>query len=355
MRALLFSLAIVLSFEAQAQNKKPKEEPEEVSPVKVLSEEGAKKFKEGKYPEAIVFFQQAYTIENNPGFLWNIAICNLKLGKIDTARSYLDLVLIGTAPDSERYQQAKELLDKLDTAELEAKSQETLQPIERLRKGDPAEIKKLADEGNQMFQEQKYQDALSLYQKAYSLDSRPSFLFSIGRCHSMLEEWTAAKDTYHLVLVLLKESDPMYQKAAEYHKEAEEKLMSAPKRVLAEEPKPPTESFKPIKRPPPVRVLYGVSAASFVLGAASLTTGATYLATSPRLAILSETSVGKIAATKSIARNNTLGAIYLGASGVLIAAGVGSRIAANLLDKKLSIKNATLSANANQVLLTVRY
>src|SRR5262245_22339561 len=67
--------------------------------VKAQADAGLAQYKAGDYEQALSSFQQAYALEQNPGFLLNIGLCQGKLGRYEEAKQSYRAYLTKTPPD----------------------------------------------------------------------------------------------------------------------------------------------------------------------------------------------------------------------------------------------------------------
>jgi tetratricopeptide (TPR) repeat protein len=339
---------------AKAQSKKEKNPPNvSVSPVKVMADTGNQKFQEKNYPEAIVFFQQAYQLENNPGFLMNIALCYSKLEQWDNAKATYEAVLAGTSSENPLHQKAQEKLDELQKPE-PSKKIDVVKTLDAVVLGksdaDTNAAKVFADEGNQKFKENQFQEAAELFRKAYTLDNRPGLLFNIGLCYSKLEQWSLAKDTYRLVIAVTEETNPMHQKSAEYLKEAEDKIAAAPRAKIVDEVVP---IQLPEKRPTSVRLLYGSSTAAALFSGTfgSLALLSLYR-TSREISDNIEITLGKVSGIDSTEKFRDQSLLFGTAAVIFLAASVSTRVAGKRIEQQTKV---SVNASNKQVFLVVRY
>src|SRR4051812_10098607 len=79
-----------------------------------LFREGRIAFDKGDYPKACAKFEASQKSDPAVGTLLNLAVCEEKLGRIETARPHLHEVLSQLGPKDDRRAFAKGLLDKVE-------------------------------------------------------------------------------------------------------------------------------------------------------------------------------------------------------------------------------------------------
>jgi tetratricopeptide (TPR) repeat protein len=126
---------------------------------------------------------------------------------------------------------------------------------------DRAELAARVEQANKLYQKQKYQEALPIYQDIYIQTKEPTMLFSMGQCYRNLKQLPEAAESYRSFLQSAPPESEFVPIAQQLLQEVESQL---PK-----EQKPPKDKKK-------IHPLYlgavGVGALSLGVGATSLTT-----------------------------------------------------------------------------------
>lgn len=110
MRARLFALLLAL-VPATAHAQRPP--AEDIARARALDQQGAKAYGEGRYNDAIRYFNEAYRLGGPPFEIWNVAKCHLKLDQPEDAANTLEkyLALPNLPPDDRA--EAQKQLDEL--------------------------------------------------------------------------------------------------------------------------------------------------------------------------------------------------------------------------------------------------
>lgn len=107
MRRFLLVLALlVVALPASAQ-------PKDLTRARERDREGAKAYGEGRYADAIRFFDEAHRLGGPPFELWNIAKCHLRLDQPEQAAEYLERYLATPNLPKEDREEATAQLDQL--------------------------------------------------------------------------------------------------------------------------------------------------------------------------------------------------------------------------------------------------
>jgi hypothetical protein len=86
---------------------------DDLSRARVLDGEGVKAFQEGRYNDAIRFFEEAHRLGGPPFELWNIAKCHLRLDQPEQAAEMLERYLSTKDLPPDDRKEASEQLDEL--------------------------------------------------------------------------------------------------------------------------------------------------------------------------------------------------------------------------------------------------
>jgi opacity protein-like surface antigen len=97
-RALLFIVACTLTLTPSVVHAEPRPDPraratDDLTRARVLDREGAKAYSEGRYNDAIRFFEEAHRLGGPPFELWNIAKCHVQLDQPEQAAEVLERYL----------------------------------------------------------------------------------------------------------------------------------------------------------------------------------------------------------------------------------------------------------------------
>lgn len=99
-RALPVALAGALLSCQEAGDARPVRDPGSLSPLEgdrasalALDRDGARAYTEGRYADAILYFEAAYRLGAPPVELWNVARCHLKVGDGEAAARFLQRYL----------------------------------------------------------------------------------------------------------------------------------------------------------------------------------------------------------------------------------------------------------------------
>jgi hypothetical protein len=108
LRSFLLALAIVLAVTpASARGK------DDLARARVLDGEGVKAFQEGRYNDAIRFFEEAHRLGGPPFELWNIAKCHLRLDQPELAAEVIERYLTTKDLPPDDRKEASDQLDEL--------------------------------------------------------------------------------------------------------------------------------------------------------------------------------------------------------------------------------------------------
>ena len=172
-----------------------------------LNEEGKAEMDRNHYEEAAQKLKQAVARVPEPKYFFNLATAEFQLGHFDEAQTAL-IALEASSPSEQLAGKAKKLLQKVHD---EAKAQGITLGSEPGRGSTPAPAKptkapskseapppagtvaeqaaKLNDAGKQALFAERYEEARTLFGRAYALDPKPQILlnlclaeFQIGRC-----------------------------------------------------------------------------------------------------------------------------------------------------------------------------
>ena len=95
----LAALAIIAAIAMHASNGAADSErasTQDLGRARLLDHQGARAFKEGRYNDAILYFDEAYKLGAPSSELWNIARCHLKLDEPAEASKALERYLAET-------------------------------------------------------------------------------------------------------------------------------------------------------------------------------------------------------------------------------------------------------------------
>jgi hypothetical protein len=115
-RSIVLAIAAVLALlpaNAAGQTRRRAPATDDLSRARVLDKEGVKAFGEGRYNDAIRYFEEAHRLGGPPFELWNIAKCHLRLDQPEQAAEMLERYLeTPNLPPDDR-KEASEQLDEL--------------------------------------------------------------------------------------------------------------------------------------------------------------------------------------------------------------------------------------------------
>lgn len=98
---------------ASAQRRSAGGRTDDITRARVLDGEGVKAFQEGRYNDAIRFFEEAHRLGGPPFELWNIAKCHLRLDQPEQAAEMLERYLETKDLPPDDRKEASEQLDEL--------------------------------------------------------------------------------------------------------------------------------------------------------------------------------------------------------------------------------------------------
>ncbi|MDB4933751.1 MAG: Thiol-disulfide isomerase [Labilithrix sp.] len=106
---------------AQAQSRAPgatspsaaARAPEDLARARVLDQQGAKAYADGRYNDAIRYFEEAHRLGGPPFELWNIAKCHVRLDQPEQAAEMLERYLATPTLPSEDREEATQQLEAL--------------------------------------------------------------------------------------------------------------------------------------------------------------------------------------------------------------------------------------------------
>lgn len=116
MRSIVLALAAVLATlpaNAAGQPRRRATATDDLSRARVLDREGVKAFGEGRYNDAIRYFEEAHRLGGPPFELWNIAKCHLRLDQPEQAAEMLERYLETPNLPADDRKEASEQLDEL--------------------------------------------------------------------------------------------------------------------------------------------------------------------------------------------------------------------------------------------------
>jgi hypothetical protein len=91
----------------------PSRTAEDLARARVLDKEGAKAYGDGRYNDAIRYFEEAHRLGGPPFELWNIAKCHLRLDQPESAAEMLERYLATPTLPAEDREEATQQLDEL--------------------------------------------------------------------------------------------------------------------------------------------------------------------------------------------------------------------------------------------------
>jgi opacity protein-like surface antigen len=108
--SLLLAIALLATGVASAQPQTQAQHKDDLARARVLDREGAKAYSEGRYNDAIRYFEEAYRL-GGPAFeLWNVAKCQVRLDQPEQAASSLERYLsLPNLPKEDREEAAQQL------------------------------------------------------------------------------------------------------------------------------------------------------------------------------------------------------------------------------------------------------
>lgn len=112
----VLALALVLPTESRAQPRAPsgsRRRADDLARARVLDKEGAKAYADGRYNDAIRYFEEAYRLGGPPFELWNIAKCHVRLDQPEQAAEMLERYLATPKLPAEDREEATQQLDAL--------------------------------------------------------------------------------------------------------------------------------------------------------------------------------------------------------------------------------------------------
>ena len=91
----------------------PAHSPEELARARVLDQQGAKAYADGRYNDAIRYFEESHRLGGPPFELWNIAKCHVRLDQPEQAAEVLERYLATPALPAEERDEATQQLGEL--------------------------------------------------------------------------------------------------------------------------------------------------------------------------------------------------------------------------------------------------
>lgn len=111
--------AVLVASSAHAQTRSKPRGSEDIARARALDQQGAKAYQDGRYNDAIRYFEEAYRLGGPPFELWNVAKCHLHLDQPEQAAEMLEKYLAtpDLPPDdrAEATQQLEELKKRPST------------------------------------------------------------------------------------------------------------------------------------------------------------------------------------------------------------------------------------------------
>lgn len=110
---LVFVVAIAASSPvALAQPRTPAPRPDDLARARTLAKEGEKAYGDGRYNDAIRFYEEAHRLGAPPFMLWNIAKCHVRLDQPEQAAEMLERYLaIRELPADDREEATQQLAE----------------------------------------------------------------------------------------------------------------------------------------------------------------------------------------------------------------------------------------------------
>ncbi|HEY8074477.1 MAG TPA: PEGA domain-containing protein [Labilithrix sp.] len=104
-------LASVAAHGAHAQSRKPARD--DIARARALDQQGAKAYQDGRYNDAIRYFEEAYRLGGPPFELWNVAKCHLRLDEPEQAAEMIEKYLATPDLPPDDRAEASQQLDEL--------------------------------------------------------------------------------------------------------------------------------------------------------------------------------------------------------------------------------------------------
>lgn len=115
MRALSLTVCFSLSASSLAYaDQPPAADPAVLDQARALDQQGVRAYKDGRYKDAIVYFEQALKLGGPSSELWNVAKCHLKLDEPEAAHEALDAYLLRDDLSADDREEAISQRDALD-------------------------------------------------------------------------------------------------------------------------------------------------------------------------------------------------------------------------------------------------
>src|ERR1700722_7033228 len=111
--ALAAAFAVTAPRRVGAEPSRPAALPDDLERARTLDQQGVRAFREGRYNDAIRYFEEAFRLGGPSSELWNIARCDVKLDDPEAASVALDSYLAGSDLSPEDRASAKRELDDL--------------------------------------------------------------------------------------------------------------------------------------------------------------------------------------------------------------------------------------------------
>jgi hypothetical protein len=114
--ALVLLSLVLLAAPRSAQAQRPAASPpraEDLARARSLDQQGARAYGDGRYNDAIRYFEEAYRLGGPPFELWNIAKCHAKLDQPDQAADFLERYLATPTLPAEDREEATQQLEAL--------------------------------------------------------------------------------------------------------------------------------------------------------------------------------------------------------------------------------------------------
>jgi hypothetical protein len=110
--ALAPALALAQATPARSASTSPRS-AEDLARARVLDQQGAKAYADGRYNDAIRYFEESYRLGGPPFELWNIAKCHVRLDQPEQAAELLERYLATPTLPTEERDEATQQLDSL--------------------------------------------------------------------------------------------------------------------------------------------------------------------------------------------------------------------------------------------------
>ena len=201
---LVFALVLGLSGSASAAPKKPLPPPKEVA-QEVVKEEapptdarthferGQKFFENKKFRDALEEYKDAYQLDPQPAFLYNIAQCYRELGQAEQAKYFYEEFLL-TGPEEAYQKKTEGYIDAMDDLITKKRSKSA-------SRSELDVARSHYEKGDAAFTARRYNEAAREFAAAYVTAPSNPLLLNIAQANRLAGNKKEATDYYQRYLI----------------------------------------------------------------------------------------------------------------------------------------------------------